>query len=52
MVEKQESKPGESSVLESNSLGSDPSSATDELCDPGQVTKPLCAMVSSSVKWG
>ena len=28
--------------------GSNPSSATDGLCDLGQVTKPLCATVSSA----
>ena len=39
-------------TLEPDHVGSDSSSAISQLCDSGQVTEPLCALVSSSVKWG
>uniref|UniRef100_A0A6I8N1B6 Uncharacterized protein n=1 Tax=Ornithorhynchus anatinus TaxID=9258 RepID=A0A6I8N1B6_ORNAN len=33
-------------------MGSNPDSATCQLCECGQVTSLLCASVTSSVKWG
>ena len=36
---------------EADNLGSNPASDY-QLCDPEQVTCPVCALVSSSVKWG
>ena len=33
-------------LLWSAGLGSNPSSATEELCDHGQVIKPLCVLVT------
>lgn len=33
------------------SQNEDPSFANDQLCDSGQITVLICALVSSSVKW-
>lgn len=37
--------------LELDHLGSDSGSANFYLCNLGQIMKPLCASVSSSMKW-
>lgn len=39
-------------TLEQDCLCSNTGFATDWLCDLGKVTEPLCAPISSSLKWG
>lgn len=38
-------------TLEEDGLGSDPGCAADWLCELGQITRPPCSSLSSSVTW-